>query len=68
MIARMEAKNGVTQVGTINMRVDFSCSDGGMTQELLNVTKIGSPLKQMGSKRVSEGMGRNGLLNTGITA
>ena len=67
MIARMETKNGVTQVGTVNMRVDFSCSDGGITQELLNVTEIGSTLKQMGGERVTESVGRNGLFNTGIT-
>lgn len=67
MIARMETKNGVTQVSTINMRVDFSCTDGGMTQELLNVTEIGSTLKQMGGERVTESVGRNGLLNASIT-
>ena len=45
------------------MGIDFGSTDAFVSQHSLDGAQIGSTLQQVGGKAVSEGVGRNGLLD-----
>ena len=52
----MKRNNGFTQIGFVQMGIDFGSGDGFVSQHLLHGPEVGTPLHQMGGKGVPEGV------------
>ena len=67
LIGGMIAENSLTKVIYIDVGVYLGRCDGLVSQHLLNQSQVGTVLQQVGSKRMTEGMGADILLNTGFS-
>ena len=63
LISRKVLQNLIPKKAAINVGIDFGCTDAFVSQHGLNGAQVGSALQQVGGKTVSEGVGRDGLLD-----
>ena len=65
-IAWMMVEDGLPQVGSFYVGIDFRGADILVSQQCLNHPQVGSSLEQGGGETVAQGMGRDGLLDACI--
>lgn len=65
---RLQLRQGASQTGDVlihHMRIDLSCTDIPVAEQLLHDADVGAGLKQVGGKRVSQGMRRYPFFDPG---
>ena len=63
LISRKVLQNLISKKAAINVGIDFGSTNAFVPQHGLNGAQVGSALQQVGGKAVSEGVGRDGLLD-----
>ena len=59
-------QDGLPEVGSFDVRIDFRGSDILVSQQGLNHPQVGTALEQGGGKTMAQGMGRDGFLDARI--